>query len=107
MGFTYSYSYKVETIYHETTDIRTNWDTDVEWDNTEYLKLSKTINKYLWFFMWTVSLIVVVYAWFLLMSSNWSDEDLKKWNKMLIWGLVWIFVSLLAYVIIRLLIDLF
>jgi len=72
-----------------------------------YVKLSKTINTYLWIAVWFVSLIVVLYAWFLLVSSSWNPEDLKKANKMLIWWLVWIFVSLLSYLIIKLLVNLF
>ena len=72
-----------------------------------YVGLSKTINTYLWIAVWFVSLIVVLYAWFLLVSSSWNPEDLKKANKMLIWWLVWIFVSLLSYLIIKLLVNLF
>ena len=72
-----------------------------------YVKLSKTINTYLWIAVWFVSLIVVLYAWFLLVSSSWNPEDLKKANKMLIWWLVWIFVSLLSYLIIKLMVKLF
>ena len=104
--FVYTYSYKVDVPQTDVTYNSVSEDT-VDWWNEEYINLSEKINRYLWFFMWTISFVVVVYAWFLLMSSNGNPEDLKKWNKMLTWGLIWIFVSLLSYVIVKLLIGLF
>jgi len=99
------FSYQVE-LPQDTSDVRIKEQT-IEVGDEWYKWLSEKVNYYLWFFMWTVSLAVVIYAWFLLMSSNGSDEDLKKANKMLVWGLVGIFVSLFAYLIVKLLIWLF
>ena len=102
-----SFSYKV-SVWDINWDIKTEWNSEISSDwNNYYTSISKTVNKYLWIFMWTVSLIVVIYAGFLLMSSNWASEDLKKANKMLTWWVVWIFVSLLSYIIVKLLIGLF
>jgi len=100
-----TYSYKVDTINTDTT-YNTVVSTTVNTDTT-YMSLSEKVNKYLWFFMGTISFVVVIYAGILLITSNGTPEDLKKWNKMLVWGLVWIFVSLLSYVIVKLLIGLF
>jgi len=103
----FSFSYKVSLLDVD-WDIKTNGNSEISSDwNNYYANISKTVNKYLWIFMWTVSLVVVIYAWFLLMSSNWASEDLKKANKMLTWWVVWIFVSLLSYIIVKLLIGLF
>lgn len=75
-------------------------------DNDFYIKTSKTINKYLWYMLWTVAFGVVLYAWVILLKAEWVDTELKKANKILIWWLIWIFTSLLAYPIINILINL-
>jgi len=99
-------TYKVD-LPSTQPDSRIN-ETTISSDNKEYYKdISKKVNDFLWFILWTVSFAAVVYAGFLLMSSNWSDEDLKKANKILTWWLIWIFVSLLSYIIVKLLIGLF
>lgn len=101
----FTFAYKVD-LPNSTSDIIVS-NTTVEVAEDSYKQISQKINDYLWFFMWAISLFVVVYAWFLLMSSNGSDEDKKKANKMLIWWLIWIFISLFAYTIVNLLITLF
>jgi hypothetical protein len=102
--FTYTYSYQVD-LPARTADIKTENITS-GWNNF-YIDLAKMINDYLWFFLWVVAFIAVLYAGFLLISSNGSPEDLKKWNKILIWWLIGIFVSVLAYNIVQLVINLF
>ncbi len=107
--FSLSFTYEVSLPNSVSTsssdiEITNNKVTD---DTNYYIQISKTINDYLWFFLWSVAFAAVIYAGFLLLSSNWSDEDLKKWNKILTWWLVWIFVSLLSYAIVKLLIWLF
>ena len=104
--FSFTFTYKVD-LPSTQPDSRIN-ETTIESDWNEFYKdISKKVNDFLWFILWTVSFAAVIYAWFLLVSSNWSDEDLKKANKILTWGLIWIFVSLLSYVIVKLLIGLF
>lgn len=98
-----SYSYEVNLPV-------TNWDIKSESiinsDNEFYLDISKTITNYLWYILWAVSFGIVLYAWTLLMKSEWDQEELKKANKILVWWLVWIFTSLLAYQIVNLIIKL-
>lgn len=104
LSFFFSFSYKVELP---------NWWTDVKVENSissndnYYVNLSKTINKYLWYAMGVVSFAMLIYAGILLISSKWDPQDLKKWTRILVWWLVGIFVSVFAYNIINLLINLF
>ena len=58
-------------------------------------------------FTGVVAFILVLTAGYRLVTSQGKAEDLRKANKMLVWGLVGIFVSLLSYVIIKVLINLF
>jgi len=101
-----TFSYQVD-VPNKTTDINSKWTITTSSTKSYYQDLSKTINDYLWFIFGSVALWMVFYGWILLISSNGDPADLKKANKILIWGLVWIFVSLLAYLIIKLLINLF
>ena len=103
-----SSAYQVD-IPQSTSDINSQnwWTIDDLSNDTYYQDLSKTINDYLWFIFGSIALWMVLYGWILLISSNGDPADLKKANKILIWWLVWIFVSLLAYLIIKLLINLF
>ena len=72
-----------------------------------YEILAKTFTTYIWMFTGVVAFILVLTAWYWLLTAQGKAEDLKKANKMLVWGLVGIFVSLLSYVIIKVLINLF
>ena len=103
-----TFSYQVD-VPNSTNDINSQvwWTIDDLTTYNYYQSLAKTINDYLWFIFGSVALWMVLYGWILLISSNGDPADLKKANKILIWGLVWIFVSLLAYLIIKLLINLF
>ncbi len=105
--FVYSWSYEVDLPWptqniHSTSNISMSSS-----DDPYYMSLFKVINKYLWFFTGVVSFILVLTAGYRLVTSKWKAEDLKKANKMLVWGLVGIFVSLLSYAIVKVLINLF
>ena len=104
LGFFYSFSYNVE-LPNANDNVKVN-ETSISKSNY-YKNLSKQVNKYLWYAMWVISFAMVIYAGILLVTSSGNSEDLKKANKILIWWLVWIFVSLFAYTIINLLINLF
>ena len=72
-----------------------------------YQILAKIFTTYIWMFTGVVAFILVLTAGYYLVTSQGNAEDLKKANKMLVWGLVGIFVSLLAYVFVKVLIKLF
>jgi len=101
----YTLSYRVE-LPNSTVNIQSHW-TIYDTDEDFYKTIWETLTKYIWFFTWVVAFIVVLTAGYYLFTSKGNQEDLKKANKMLIWWLVWIFVSLLSYVFVRVLITLF
>lgn len=98
----FSYEVDLPTI---NSNIKTEYSIDTS-NNNYYIDVSKIITKYLWYFLWVVSFAVVLYAWVLLLKSEWDQQELKKANKMLIWGMIWIFTSLLAYSIVNVIIKL-
>ena len=104
----FSSSYQVD-VSNPTNDIQSEnwWSIDDTSSTNYYQNLSEIINTYLWFIFGSIALWMLIYGWILLISSNGNPEDLKKANKILIWWLVWIFVSLLSYLVVKLLINLF
>jgi len=112
----YSFWYQVD-LPNPTQNIQSEWtiiaskvdeDDEKKEDRMPYFEyLVKILTTYIWLFTWVVAFWVVLFAWFLLTTSQWTPEDLKKANKMLVWWLVGIFVSLLSYLLVKVLINLF
>ena len=87
-------------------DINIEWSTSVSTDRTEVIDIINIINKYLWFSLWLIAMIIFVYAGILLIVW-WKKENFEKSNKMLIWAGVALVISILSYTVINLLINLF
>ena len=107
----YSFWYQVD-LPDPTQNVQSEWtissDSTSSKKNLPYFEyLVKILTTYIWLFTWVVAFWVVLFAWFLLTTSQWTPEDLKKANKMLVWWLVGIFVSLLSYLLVKVLINLF
>lgn len=100
------FSYNVSLPQNVWDDIKTEGNINSS-SNKDISDVFKLVNKYLWIMMGSISLWVLLYAWYLLLFSEWNQEQLKKTNKIIIWGIVWIFVSLFAGNIINLIINLF
>lgn len=102
MTFT-TFSYEVD-LPDWGNDIQSK--TSITVNETFYISISKIVTKYLWYIMWSISFGMLLYAWILLMKSEWEDKELKKANKIIIWWVVWLFTSLLSYWIVNLIINL-
>lgn len=87
-------------------DLNIQWSTSVNTDRTELIDVINLVNKYLWFSLWLIAMIIFVYAWILLISW-WKKDSFEKANKMLIWAGIAIVVSMLSYTVVNLLINLF
>lgn len=99
------------TIFSYEVSLPNAWDdikseSSITIENNFYINTSRKITDYIWYIFWSISFWVLIYAWILLIKSYWQQESLKKANKILIWSIIWIFTSLLAYKIVDLLINL-
>jgi len=101
-----SLAYEVD-LPNPTTNIQSEWSISYSSGDPFYQTLAKIFTTYIWKITWVVAFVVVVTAWYWLLSSTGKSEDLKKANKMLLWWLVGILVSLLAYTFVMVLINLF
>lgn len=79
----------------------------ISWDKNFWIELIDVINAYLWFFIWVVSMAMLLYWWYSLIYSKWDEEEFRRANRILYYWWIWIFVSLLSYVWISLLVNLF
>jgi hypothetical protein len=85
-------------------------DTDIinSTDSEEsFIKTIKTVNEWLWIVIIGSVMIVLIYAWFKLLTSGWKAEVMKEANNVLFYAAIWIWVALLAYVLINILVNFF
>ncbi len=79
---------------------------NVEEDQDFWIDLISIVNEYLWFFVWIIAMGVVLYGWYLLVTSSGNEEEYKKATKLLIYWLVWIIVALSAYLLVSFIVNL-
>lgn len=68
-----------------------------------------TINNILWYIvglLYFISIIFAIYAWFLILTSGWDEERVKKGKKMFLYVIAWIILIMLASQIINFVINL-
>lgn len=52
-----------------------------------------------------IAVLSLMYAWLMYLLSWWEEEKLNKAKKMVIWSLVWVFLSISAWMIINMIND--
>ena len=65
------------------------------------------INKHIWLAFWVIAFALLLYAGYLLVSSEGDSQWLKKANKTLIYGLVGLLIAILSYAIVMFIVNLF
>ena len=86
-------------------EIDTVW-TEAQQEDKLIHTIQKAINWALWLLA-AVALILVIYAWFLMLTSGWDSKKYDQWLSIIknaaIWlviiGVSWLIVSLIFYVI--------
>ncbi len=88
-------------------DIIVTWPTQIESNESTIFDIIQIINDYLWFAIAGVAMVVLIFAWIKLMIARWNKEDTGAATKMITATIVAIFASMLSYVVIKLIINLF
>lgn len=104
--FNFWYCLEVSVPDVTSSDIVDTWDL-IDWEEDTWQDIIKIVNSYLWVFLWVIAMWVFIYGWILLMSSAWNAEKFKKAINMLIYSWIGIWISILAYVFIKVIINLF
>lgn len=87
-----------------------NIDNDIlttRWEDLSLTKLVRQINVYLRVAAILILMWVIVYAWFLLITGRGDSEKLQKANKTLMYAGIGIWIAILAYAIVRIVVNLF
>ena len=88
-------------------DIAVVWPEQISWDEWTFFDTIQMINQYLWFGLWAVCMVVLVWWWIQLITANGDADKMKKTNKLLMWALIGILISILSYSVVRLVVNLF
>lgn len=93
------------------------WFDDIITDNQEYLEAAPTfwslnrwfsiLNQALWVFVAPIFMGVFIYAWFVMVTSQWDSEKMKRGIRILIYAGLGLGLVLLSYVLVNLLVNLF
>lgn len=72
-----------------------------------FVRTVKTFNEWLWIVIIVSTMLVLIYAWFLLLTSFWKPEKLKTANNVLFYAWIWIWIALFSYVFINIIVNFF
>jgi hypothetical protein len=71
------------------------------WDGIEILDILQSIQKYILWLVWIITIWVLIYIWFLLISWEWNPDEIKKAFKAFIYLVVWLAIIPLSYVAVK------
>lgn len=72
--------------------------TDLTWFAKTIVKVIDWVNS----FVWIVVILFIIYAWFLILTSSWDEEKVKKAKSIITYIIVWLFVLIFNYLILTL-----
>ncbi len=74
---------------------------DLQWWWTDLVQTWTNIVTYLIWLMYLIAIVFWIYWWFVIMTSGWADDKVKKWKKIILFVVVWLAVTLLSSVIVN------
>jgi hypothetical protein len=90
---------------------------DLITDNREYLEAPDSfaslnrwfsiLNQTIWVFVAPIFMIVLIYAGYLMVTSQWNADQMKKWINVLVYAWAALWIILLSYVLVNLVVNLF
>ncbi|WP_213348355.1 hypothetical protein [Candidatus Vampirococcus lugosii] len=102
-----SFSVDIAVPSVDSSDVGGGSTESISGDKNFWIELIDVINAYLWFFIGVVSMAMLLYGGYSLIYSKGDEEEFRRANRILYYGGIGIFVSLLSYVGISLLVNLF
>lgn len=67
-----------------------------------------TLNNIIWYLIWLLYFIAValwIYWWFMILTSWWEEDKVKKWKNIVLYVIYWLIVIFLASQLINWVID--
>lgn len=75
-----------------------NWasqNTDLSWAANIIVKIIDWLNG----FVWLVVILMIIYAWFMVLTSAWDEEKLKTAKSIILYIVIWLFILVANYLI--------
>ena len=57
--------------------------------------------QYLLTFLSIIAVIMIIWAWFNILTAGWDEEKVKKWKTTIIQAIIWLVVIWIAYAIVN------
>jgi hypothetical protein len=90
-------------------DVLNFWQNNVsntlKWWNGDLVFTTQNIVWYIIGLMYFISVIFWLYGWFIILTSWWEEEKVKKWRKIIIFMCVWLICIFLASSLVNWVID--
>jgi len=107
-GSSFSYGIIIQVPAQQwQTDVAISWPTDIQENESTLFSFIQLINSYLWFAIGVVCMAVLIWWGVKLISAQWDEKKMAEANKLLLWALAWIIISLVSYALIKLVVGLF
>lgn len=74
---------------------------DLQWWWTDLVQTWTNIVTYLIWLMYLIAIVFWIYWWFVIITSGWADDKVKKWKKIILFVVIWLAVTLLSSVIVN------
>lgn len=71
-------------------------------DPEDVTSLVNLVNKYLWFSLWVVWMVVLVIAWYKLLMARWDEKEMKKATNIFAALIIWVLIAIFSYLLVRL-----
>lgn len=76
-------------------------------DKSDVETLLWQVNQYLRFTLWVVAMAVLIIAWYKLITARGDEKEMKKATDILIWLVIWVFIAIFSYLLVRIVANLF
>ena len=96
----------VDAVYWKTscsshTNINCSNTTDIKWIAEIIVNIINWMNG----FIWLIVIILIIYAWFMVLTSVWDEEKLKKSKSIIMYIAIWLFILVANYLILTFIIS--
>lgn len=92
----------VKSIYWDVNCTKTGFITTCNWqalgnpDLSETVKIIRSVIQYSTWFVWVIVIVLIIYAWMMIVTSAWSDEKIKKAKNMFKYIIIWMIIIVLS-----------
>lgn len=74
-----------------------SWNPVTNQQITQLPEALAVIIKYINGFVWMATVVLIIFAWLIIMTANWDDAKVKKWKKIITYAMIWLFILAISY----------